>query len=75
MTLYRIDIRYTHKKEGSRIIRVADSLLFFKGLAMEYRHKDSKPARSRLVVEGSWSLVWNDTIGVLIGKESRNGFI
>lgn len=30
MTLYRIDIRYTHKKEGSRIIRVADSLLFLK---------------------------------------------
>lgn len=55
MILNRLDIRYTHKKEGRKIIWAADSYLVV-------LHNDGipakriKPAHSRLVVEGSWSL-------------------
>jgi hypothetical protein len=55
MTLYWTGIRYTHKEEGRKFIWATDSYLA-NGVTMEYLQKDNKPAHSRLVVEGSWSL-------------------
>jgi len=55
LVLYRTDIRYSHEEAGRKNHRAADSYLvvrFNDGLpAIRF-----KPAFSRLVVEGSWSL-------------------